>query len=464
MMRPLWKKALPCLGALLLAGALSADNSSSAGVSARWLRIVDDPRGAGMGTAGLALARGAGSLGFNPAGLLQAQQSLQASYLAWDEDIRLQRLAYGLPLGANSALGLRLDYVDLGTVETLSVVNGMPQSGASLHPYGGSLGAAYAASLGSGFSAGAEARGLFEDLGNAPASSAAADLGLRWAPAGGRLALGLSVLNAGTGLRDARLPLQAGLGAAWSEPLRADAELRGALDLQLSPEADEAATVAVGLEYAVQGVGAFRAGYRQGGVNSPSGPSAGFSLSLGLLDLDYAYSAWGGQPSNQLGLRLAWGGVQAPAAAPSAALAPAPTPAPVATPTPLPVAAQVATSVDRLLQAVDAQDGAASHAVVESMVQQAPELREHLANAVKDEGVKPSVFAGEFGRAETYLRTMTRLRHDDAYAWMALGTVLWYQDKDQEALDAYQRSYLLDPSRAFLRTRIEQLGGTVPAP
>lgn len=450
--------------ALALAGPLHAVTSASAGVGARWSEIPHEPRAAGMGMAGLALERGASALGSNPAGLSLRGQELDASYLSWDEDIRLQRLAYGLSLGDLGTAGLRADLVDFGTVETFGLSNGQPTPGADLHPYAGALGLAYNAALRGGLSAGLELRGLYEDLGGDTASSGAVDLGLRWAPAAQPWALGFALRNAGAPLHGARLPLEAGLGAAWAWAPRQGAALRAAGDLLLKPESDESATLAAGLEYALDGLGAFRAGYRQGPDQSPSGPSAGFSVDLGFLSLDYAFSDWGGQGANQLGLRARWGGAatENAAAVPAASAVPAATPAP--TPAAQALAQQVAATVDQLLQAVDSQDKAASQAIVQSMAQQAPELRDKLASAVKEEAVAPSVFQGEFKRAESYLRTMTRLRHEDPYAWMALGTVLWFQGRDAECLDAYQRSYLLDPSQSFLRARIVQLGGTVPAP
>jgi predicted Zn-dependent protease len=98
------------------------------------------------------------------------------------------------------------------------------------------------------------------------------------------------------------------------------------------------------------------------------------------------------------------------------------------------------------------------------MLTQGPELRARMAQAVQADGVAPSVFNGEFQRAEAYLRAMTRLQRDNAYAWMALGTVLWFHDRVPESLECYQKSYLLDPTQAFVAARIKQLGGALPTP
>lgn len=451
-----------CLVASGLASGAIADNSASAGVGARWLNLLDNPRSAGMGSAGVALARGAGSLGGNPAGLVtaSASQQLETSYLAWDEDTRLQRLAYSDPLGQRGALGLSLDYVDFGTVETLNLVNGLPVPGAQLHPYAGDLGIAGAFKLVGGLDAGGEVRGLIEDLGSGGAYGSATDLGLRWAPAPTGLALGLAVRNLGSSPQGGRLPQAALLGAAWIQPLRPGSELRVAADLRYRPEADESAALNLGAEYAVASVAAFRAGYQLASSDSPAGPSAGLSIDLGsLFSVDYAFNDLGGQAAHQLGLRAQWG------AAPEAMVPVVPVAA-VVTPTPPETAltAQVTSTLNKLMNAVESKDTPTAQALTQDMAVQAPALRQRLAQAVRDEGVAPSVFSGDFQHAESYLRTMTRLQRDNAYAWMALGTVLWFRQRDAESLECYQKAYLLDPSMDFVKARIVQLGGTVPTP
>lgn len=468
------KTALIAL-ALLLAPAWSkadVETSGSSGVGGRWLNILNNPRTAGMGGAGAALARGAGSLGANPAGLADGQQDLETSHLAWDEDISLQRLAYSFPLGS-TALGLRVDYVNLGAVEAFQIVGGSPVVAEALHPHAGTFGAAVAVPLGLGVQAGLELKGLFQDLGEGNGFSAASDLGLRWSQGATGAAFGAALLNAGAELQGSRLPLKAVFGGAWTQALGPGADLRAAADLHFSPESDEAAALSVGGEYSVKGLAEFRAGYLLAPEGSPAGPSAGLSVSLGRwLNADYAFNSLGGQPSNQVGLRASWGGALAASeAAPPAATpvvpAPALTPeaaAQAASPTAADLSTQVATTIDKLLNAVDAKDAAATQSLTESMVSLAPSLRAQMAETVKAQGVAPSVFDGEFQRAEAYLRTMTRLQRDNAYGWMALGTVLWFQGREAEALECYQKSYLLDPTQAFLAKRIQQLGGAVPQP
>jgi len=468
------KAALAAL-LLLAPSAARADSqtSASAAVGGRWLNILNNPRSAGMGGAGTALARGAGSLGADPAGLADGQAGLETSYLGWDDDITLQRLAYAQPLGAQGlALGLDLDYVDMGSVESFSVVNGSPVQQPDLHPHAGALGAALALPLGGGLEGGAEAKALFQDLGQGDSYAGAADLGLRWYQGPTGAALGAALLNAGSSLEGANLPLQASVGGAWTQPLRPGSLLRAALDLRFTPQTDETAALTVGGEYVVNDVAQFRAGYLVAAEGSPSGPSAGLSVSLGpWLSADYAYSSLGGEPANQLGLRANWGGAPAPAMA----RVPMPTavaPAPAAPVAPSPTAqaaeaspqAQVAVTIDKLITAVENRDAAASQALTQDMLTQGPELRARMAQAVQADGVAPSVFNGEFQRAEAYLRAMTRLQRDNAYAWMALGTVLWFQDRVPESLECYQKSYLLDPTQAFVAARIKQLGGALPTP
>ena len=58
---------------------------------------------------------------------------------------------------------------------------------------------------------------------------------------------------------------------------------------------------------------------------------------------------------------------------------------------------------------------------------------------------------------------MIQLDRNNASTYEALGNVEWFLGDEADALRDLQRAFLLDPSRAFLKKQIEQLGGTVPA-
>ena len=200
--------ALVFLALLGWAARLGADNSAAASVGARWLNLEGDPRVTALGGAYAGLADGLPALGLNPGGLARLQ-GIQASLgdQIWDEDVSVQRLAYGQRLDQASALGLDLNYVNFGSIQTISIVGGYPVEGGTLNPYAGSLDLSYGRTLWGGLSAGVTAKLLTENLVGNSADALAADLGLLYAPVDRRWGLGASVLNLGGALDTAPLPL-----------------------------------------------------------------------------------------------------------------------------------------------------------------------------------------------------------------------------------------------------------------
>jgi hypothetical protein len=292
---------------------LLADNSASASIGARWLNLEGDPRVTALGGAYAGWAEGLPALGLNPGGLAQLR-GIQASLgdQAWDQDVSVQRLAYGQALGGASALGVDAGYVNFGSIQQVDIVGGYPVEGSSLSPYAGSLSLTYARVVLEGLSAGVSAKVLTEALGTSASDAFAADFGILFAPQGQRWRLGASLLNLGSDLDSAPLPLQGRLGGSYCFSFSGSRQLLFVGDLLMTAQSDEIATGMAGLEYQAGGGASFRAGYRLGSANTSSGPSAGLGLVLGWLGLDYSYSLLSGLSSQELALTVRFGLPSAP--------------------------------------------------------------------------------------------------------------------------------------------------------
>jgi tetratricopeptide (TPR) repeat protein len=447
--------------ACLAAAPLAAANSGAAAVGARWLNLEQDPFSASLGGADAGWARGLDALASNPAGLA-LERGFEAALgdQAWDQDVSRQHLALGQGLD-HAALGLDLNYINFGSIQEVDLVGGYPVEAGTLSPWAGDLALAYARGRGNGLSAGLSLKVLSEDLAGAAAETGAADLGLLYAQPGGPLGLGLSLMNLGGTLDGAPLPAQARLGASFHQGLGGSQGLLLLGDLLLTPTGDEAAAVMAGLEYRPAANAAFRAGYRTGQLNAPSGPSAGLGLDFGWLGLDYSYSLLNGLASQQMDLRLGFGGPSAPA--PALAAAPAPAAAAAALPAdPGQLQQAVATDLHQLLDALDKGDTGTAQALTEKVSTQYLPVRQAVAAEMKEGSVAPAVFSGEFQDARRSLQLMLQLDRNNAYTYQALGNVDWFLGDEAGAVENLRKAYLLDPTRDYLRAQLKRLGVEVP--
>jgi hypothetical protein len=448
-------RGLACLIAcLLLPPCLGADQvDTGAGQSAAaWLAVQASPRPVAMAGAFTAVAADTDGLGVNPAGLscLEFPQ-IDLAHNFWILDLAQDHIAYGQPILQHGALALSFDYFNLGSVESVSLSpGGSPVSQGYLHPYASDLSLGWGQQIMVGLSWGLDAKVLDENLGVGGDSQAlAGDLGMQWRPQPRGLFLGLSLLNIGSQLQGASLPLglHLGLGYDVSRPGRR-IPLMLAADVSFNPGDSQSATGSVGEEYWVASLLALRAGYQFGSDEQPNGPTAGFGLRHKGLELDYAFDGRGRLASSQqLALKYDFGQLS------------------VAEPVQPEMEedeAGMAQDLHRLLDALDQGDTLTAQAQNDKLMNQVLPVRKQASEAMKEQAVQPEVFRGEFEEAEKSLQMMVKLDRSNAYNYQALGMVEWYLGRRELAVENLKKAYLLDPSRGYLLNKIKALGGSLP--
>ena len=271
------------------------------------LNIGVGARAIGMGEAYTAQADDVSSLYWNPAGLALMQER-QASFMfdSGYEGMSYQNASVGIPL-ENGAVGGSLSYLSYGNI------NGYDQSGASTgnqNAYSGvaTLGAAF---LGNQWSAGANVKGIRENLADETANGAAFDLGANLIyprpVMGGTLRLGAVAQNLGSGIEFEQqkdpLPTDYKVGIAAVQML--DKRLNASLDYT-TPKADNS-YVSGGLEYWIVPFLALRTGYTTNKTEG-SGVRAGVGFRVKGVSFDYAYAGQGELGmSNRFELSLRFG-------------------------------------------------------------------------------------------------------------------------------------------------------------
>ncbi|MBI4249813.1 MAG: PorV/PorQ family protein [Elusimicrobia bacterium] len=299
-----------CFTTLCHAG--STNNSGAA-----FLKIDPGARSAAMGGAYAALAGDVYAMHYNPAGLSRLyRREVAATHTQWllGTQYNFAGLAYPSGLGAWGFAATRLA---AGAIEGRDA-NRQKTAGFTSADTAYALG--YGRILEGPFSSGVSRLGVSAKfiesrIGNYSAHSVAFDMGLAHDFGGGPVSLGVSVLNAGRGMRFLSqkdpLPLTLVLGSA----LKLAGAMQFAADLRYEPY-DRRWDLGLGTEYAAFPAVSLRLGYasnlRQGGFGlQGAGPLSGLGAGLGLqmsrFQADYAFTPFGPLGNVQrvsLGLRF----------------------------------------------------------------------------------------------------------------------------------------------------------------
>ncbi len=296
---PLHRLLIACLLGLLAgpAGLLADGNYGSAATSGTSFKLGLGARPAAMGGAYLALAKGADSLYWNPAGLTQLRD-IQASFdhLSWFQGVNDEAVQYGQPLyNLNSAFGLGLSYLYATDISRDNWGN----PGPSFTDFDFSAQAAYAMSVTDDLSLGMTYKIIRQGYASAFSMGSGFDFGMQYLHFLNQpLRLGLGMFNVGTplslGSSLALLPWTLKGGLAWTPAPRLNLEA----DYSYQP-LDYFSEVSVGGEYTWRAdpfLATLRAGYLIGPQNA-LGLLAGASVGLGLgwhsYQLDYALVPYG---------------------------------------------------------------------------------------------------------------------------------------------------------------------------
>jgi hypothetical protein len=284
------------LGGLLALGSTTAQAATGAGsTGTQGLKLARGARPAAMGNAYVAVASGADSILWDPAGMNQLRD-LQANlgHLAYLDGVADDYLLVARPLYGFGAWGLGMNYLyasDQGYDNW-----GNPEAAFNVFDFSAQV--AMSIDVMDDLSLGAVYKILRQGYAQQYSMGSGADLGIQYRDLWKRLDLAAGVFNAGTpvalGSNYAPLPLTLKVGAA----LRVTDDWLLALDYENQPY-DFINKLHAGTEYAyrVGAVGTFaRLGYTlgpeqdQGGLG---GLSAGLGLALGAWQLDYAFAPQG---------------------------------------------------------------------------------------------------------------------------------------------------------------------------
>jgi hypothetical protein len=309
-MSPVLKASVVLLGWLaIVQPAAGAVDAGSAPTIAPWLNLEGEASSLGMAGAGSSVMGGAGSVGSNPAGLAVLHTpELSFSHQSLGTNLSADRLAYGMGFGDAKAFGLAIDYLSLGSFETLELdSSGDVVDGPTVAPRGFSGALAYAQRL-HGLDVGVAARLISDDPdGQGMAMGFSGDLGLSYNPLAGLL-LGASLNQWGTPLLGAQLPTQARLGLSYARPLgERGLALMAAAEERLPTANVSQSSTRVGLQLGIGKAFALRGGYEQLAGLGYGQWRMGLGGGFGGYQLDYAFAPGAeGLASHVVSLSVDW--------------------------------------------------------------------------------------------------------------------------------------------------------------
>lgn len=292
-MKRIWKAAALwaglCAMATTWAQPLSALGEGASVSGAQFLRLGAGARALGMGEAYTALATGADSLYWNPAGLAHSPgREFAYTHMQLFGHVRHEFAALAWPVANLGTFGLGLTQLNQDSLSEVDKT-GAP-TGGSFSPNSLAVAAAYGTRLelsGSSLALGASFKFVQETLQRHTGSAFAADIGARIQSASDpHLILGAAVRNLGTRMRfiqaQENLPRELGLGAAYRIPQEGRLLVCGA---ELALPENGMPFGKLGLEYEVpwsaKASWSLRAGYKTLTATG-LGPLTGLSYGAGL--------------------------------------------------------------------------------------------------------------------------------------------------------------------------------------
>lgn len=282
---------LAVVPALLLAG------NRSGSVSGQFLKIPTSARAVGMGGALVSLAEGAGSIAFNPAGMLSIPNaSFSGMYNQWWADIGHMFFGVGVNLDYLGHIGVGVTV--LTTDDMIETTPQFPEgTGRSFKSAEFAYTLSYARQISREFGLGLSVKYIHSNLFNTDlnASSIAVDIGTLYDIDALRTRLGISITNLGSDLKylneQYSLPTTLRFGARVN--VYEEEEHRAYAVMQIGRPNDAEEQYNLGVEYTFQQSFSLRAGYRFNYDTENFSGGLGVDL-LQLLGtpgaLDYSYT------------------------------------------------------------------------------------------------------------------------------------------------------------------------------
>ncbi len=181
----------------LTATAFAGEFSKVGTVGAQFLKIGMGARYVGMGEASVACVNDAYAMYWNPAGLSQLSSvSLSLTNVDWVQDVQLNHVTFGKPLGNYAAFGVSLTALNMGEMEVTTVEE--PEgTGETFTASSYSLALGYARKLTDRFSVGISGKYIWERISEERASGFAFDFGTLFYTGFKSLRMGMNIANLG---------------------------------------------------------------------------------------------------------------------------------------------------------------------------------------------------------------------------------------------------------------------------
>lgn len=298
-------RLLPVVLSVLLAASGVAGNRSGT-VTGQFLKLPVNARAAAMGNAQVALAEGASSMGYNPAGILSTNQfAFGATYNQWFADITHSFMGVSANLGEWGMIGVGT--VILATDEMAVTTAQFPEgTGETFKSIEYAFTFTYGRQISEEFGLGLSAKYVHSNLYNnaLPASAIAFDIGSLYDIPVLRTRLGISITNLGRDLKyineQYSLPTTLRFGARTTLHQSEEHALFAAVQVGRPNDADEQYNA--GVEYVFQNLIALRTGYRFNYDTENWSGGMGVSLSSLGLDgrLDYSYTNYSFLPGTHM--------------------------------------------------------------------------------------------------------------------------------------------------------------------
>jgi len=277
-------------------GLCAAQNDTSLGAQAApFLTWPVDARTAALGSAGVASVNDVDAPGINPAGLAEAkgvQLDLNQDFLYLGTNLESASASWS-PM-RKAALGVTATYLSAGTVDR-SIIDpsGAIQTTGSFNPYYYVAGLSYAQETLAGLDVGATLKLVGDSIDTWDSQACAVDLGAQAATPVHGLRFGASLLNLGTTLGGANLPLTGRVGGTYKMPFFGHRNsLALSVDAQIPTAAAGQTTLCGGLELHYGRFLSLRGGYESGdygGVTGLTNITAGAGFGMNWWQVDYAW-------------------------------------------------------------------------------------------------------------------------------------------------------------------------------
>ncbi|MCX8093630.1 MAG: PorV/PorQ family protein [Candidatus Goldbacteria bacterium] len=386
---------------------------SSAEIIFPVLNIGTSARAEGMSGAFTAVADDISAINLNPAGLVQIKNTqIGFSFNKWFMDSFISNIMAGINVGPGS-IGFNIFYMNFGSFDKIE----SPETDVTgkINPFGFSTAFAYGINLSENFSAGLSLKFIMQSLLNKTDTGFAADLGLLYKIS--IFSLGLCTKNLGTG-GIYSLPININPGIAFRILDSQFHTLIISTEYNLIMNSNQ--EIKAGIEYSFEKTIYLRTGYKynlsDNYLTELKELSIGVGLSLGVMQINYAYVPYGELgTSHNIMLGLSFGGK--PEKQPADKIA-----KPVKTVTPVP--------------------------------QKPKKTQEELYDMLATGGTYEN--SGKLDLAEQKYREI--LSYDEKYAdaWKRLGAVLFKKKMVKEAIECFEIYIKLRPDDTAVKKWLEK--------